>query len=79
MGTAGATFLLPRALPTAASPSRRRGAGQALVLRSRIHLSEMVPHPAFGVCFQLEYVFGTSGIAEGKVGLGVSCLVSVPR
>uniref|UniRef100_A0A8C6NEI2 Uncharacterized protein n=1 Tax=Melopsittacus undulatus TaxID=13146 RepID=A0A8C6NEI2_MELUD len=28
----------------------------ALVLRSRIHLSEMVPHPAFGICFQLEYV-----------------------
>ncbi|NXX62641.1 NPHP4 protein, partial [Scopus umbretta] len=43
-----------------------RGAGQALVLRSRIHLSEMVPHPAFGVCFQLEYVFCTVGRADGK-------------
>ncbi|XP_042650760.1 nephrocystin-4 [Tyto alba] len=40
-----------------------RAAGQALVLRSRIHLSEMVPHPAFGVCFQLEYVFCSSGRA----------------
>ncbi|XP_068270841.1 nephrocystin-4 [Nyctibius grandis] len=43
-----------------------RDAGQALVLRSRIHLSEMVPHPAFGVCFQLEYVFCSSGRAGGK-------------
>ncbi|KAM6116780.1 LOW QUALITY PROTEIN: nephrocystin-4 [Phoenicopterus ruber ruber] len=43
-----------------------RGAGQALVLRSRIHLNEMVPHPAFGVCFQLEYVFCSSGRAGGK-------------
>ncbi|XP_074416551.1 nephrocystin-4 isoform X2 [Larus michahellis] len=43
-----------------------RGAGQALVLRSRIHLSEMVPHPAFGVCFQLEYVFCSVGRVGGK-------------
>ncbi|XP_009877416.1 PREDICTED: nephrocystin-4, partial [Apaloderma vittatum] len=41
----------------AAPGSRASAASQALVLRSRIHLSEMVPHPAFGVCFQLEYVF----------------------
>ncbi|XP_010086123.1 PREDICTED: nephrocystin-4, partial [Pterocles gutturalis] len=47
--------------------SGARGAGQALVLRSRIHLSEMVPHPAFGVCFQLEYVFCAAGRAGGKV------------
>ncbi|NWS61554.1 NPHP4 protein, partial [Chunga burmeisteri] len=40
--------------------------GQALVLRSRIHLSEMVPHPTFRVCFQLEYVFCSSGRAGGK-------------
>ncbi|KAM6240978.1 nephrocystin-4 [Porphyrio hochstetteri] len=46
--------------------SRGRGEGQALVLRSRIHLSEMVPHAAFGVCFQLEYVFCASGRAGGK-------------
>ncbi|KAM6312701.1 LOW QUALITY PROTEIN: nephrocystin-4 [Podargus strigoides] len=47
--------------------SRARGAGQALVLRSRIQLSEMVPHPAFAVCFQLEYVLCSSGGAGGKV------------
>ncbi|KAM6296277.1 LOW QUALITY PROTEIN: nephrocystin-4 [Aegotheles albertisi] len=65
-GPSGAAALLPRVLPTAPSPSRRRGAGQALVLRSRIHLSEMVPHPAFRVCFQLEYVCCSSGGADGK-------------
>ncbi|NXN58937.1 NPHP4 protein, partial [Rynchops niger] len=43
-----------------------RGAGQALVLRSRIHLNEMVPHPAFRVCFQLEYVFCSMGRVGGK-------------
>ncbi|KAM9217675.1 LOW QUALITY PROTEIN: nephrocystin-4 [Leptosomus discolor] len=47
--------------------SGARGAGQALVLRSRIHLSEMVPHPAFGVCFQLEYIFCGAGRAGGQV------------
>lgn len=31
----------------------------------------MVPHPAFGVCFQLEYVFCSSGRAGGKVGRSV--------
>ncbi|XP_062363525.1 nephrocystin-4 [Cinclus cinclus] len=46
--------------------SGARGAGQALVLRSRIQLSEMVPHPAFEVCFQLEYVFCSMGRAGGK-------------
>ncbi|XP_075028274.1 nephrocystin-4 isoform X1 [Calonectris borealis] len=46
--------------------SGARVAGQALVLRSRIHLSEMVLHPAFGVCFQLEYVICASGRADGK-------------
>ncbi|KAM4703137.1 nephrocystin-4 [Rhinophrynus dorsalis] len=30
---------------------------QALVLRSRIRLSEMVRHPGFAIVFQLEYVF----------------------
>uniref|UniRef100_A0A663LX37 Nephrocystin 4 n=1 Tax=Athene cunicularia TaxID=194338 RepID=A0A663LX37_ATHCN len=57
--------------------SRRRGAGQALVLRSRIHLSEMVPHPAFGVCFQLEYVFRSTGRAGGKVGEGKNARAEV--
>ncbi|XP_038015634.1 nephrocystin-4-like isoform X3 [Motacilla alba alba] len=46
--------------------SGARGAGQVLVLRSRIQLSEMVPHPAFRVCFQLEYVFCSTGRAGGK-------------
>ncbi|KAF2979925.1 hypothetical protein EK904_013791 [Melospiza melodia maxima] len=46
--------------------SRARDAGQALVLRSRIQLSEMVPHPAFRVCFQLEYVFCSTGRGGGK-------------
>ncbi|NXW61333.1 NPHP4 protein, partial [Eurystomus gularis] len=47
--------------------SRASAGGQALVLRSRIDLSEMVPHPAFGICFQLEYIFCSSGEAGGKV------------
>ncbi|XP_059722684.1 nephrocystin-4 [Haemorhous mexicanus] len=46
--------------------SGARDAGQGLVLRSRIQLSEMVPHPAFRVCFQLEYVFCSMGRAGGK-------------
>ncbi|NXQ28610.1 NPHP4 protein, partial [Alaudala cheleensis] len=46
--------------------SGARDAGQALVLRSRIQLSEMVPHPAFRVCFQLEYVFCCTGRAGVK-------------
>ncbi|XP_032935363.1 nephrocystin-4 isoform X2 [Catharus ustulatus] len=48
------------------SSSGARDAGQALVLRSRIQLSEMVPHPAFRVCFQLEYVFCSMGRTGGK-------------
>uniref|UniRef100_A0A8C6JUA5 Uncharacterized protein n=1 Tax=Melopsittacus undulatus TaxID=13146 RepID=A0A8C6JUA5_MELUD len=42
----------------------------ALVLRSRIHLSEMVPHPAFGICFQLEYVLCSAGRTGGKALAG---------
>ncbi|XP_044275577.1 nephrocystin-4 [Varanus komodoensis] len=41
--------------------------GQALVLRSRIHLAEMVRHPAFGVIFLLEYVFSVAGGSDGKI------------
>ncbi|XP_061457406.1 nephrocystin-4 isoform X2 [Rhineura floridana] len=40
--------------------------GQALVLRSRIHLTEMVRHPAFGVVLQLEYVFSVASGPDGK-------------
>uniref|UniRef100_A0A8C3Y3Y5 Nephrocystin 4 n=1 Tax=Catharus ustulatus TaxID=91951 RepID=A0A8C3Y3Y5_CATUS len=47
-------------------PDVELDAGQALVLRSRIQLSEMVPHPAFRVCFQLEYVFCSMGRTGGK-------------
>ncbi|NXF84565.1 NPHP4 protein, partial [Eubucco bourcierii] len=43
-----------------------RCAGQALVLRSRIHLSEMIPHPAVSICFQLEYLCCSLGAAGGK-------------
>ncbi|XP_068772393.1 nephrocystin-4 isoform X2 [Struthio camelus] len=48
------------------SSSRASSVGQALVLRSRIHLTEMVRHPAFAIFFQLEYVFCASGGANGK-------------
>uniref|UniRef100_U3K4Z2 Nephrocystin 4 n=1 Tax=Ficedula albicollis TaxID=59894 RepID=U3K4Z2_FICAL len=51
-------------------PDVELDAGQALVLRSRIQLSEMVPHPAFGVCFLLEYVFCSMLRAGGKAVSG---------
>ncbi|XP_065506154.1 nephrocystin-4 isoform X1 [Caloenas nicobarica] len=57
--------------------STARAAGQALVLRSRIHLDEMVPHPAFGVCFQLEYVCCATGRAAGKARGEVADMRSV--
>ncbi|NXP01075.1 NPHP4 protein, partial [Certhia brachydactyla] len=50
--------------------SGARDASQVLMLRSRIQLSEMVPHPAFRVCFQLEYVFCSMGRAGGKAQSG---------
>ncbi|NXA40267.1 NPHP4 protein, partial [Eudromia elegans] len=46
--------------------SRASTLGQALLLRSRIHLPEMVHHPAFAIVFQLEYVFCVPGGADGK-------------
>ncbi|XP_015285301.1 PREDICTED: nephrocystin-4 [Gekko japonicus] len=46
--------------------------GQDLVLRSRIHLTEMVHHPAFGVVFQLEYVFSAASRADGKASSATS-------
>ncbi|XP_053136667.1 nephrocystin-4 isoform X2 [Hemicordylus capensis] len=48
------------------SSSKSSSEGQALVLRSRIHLTEMVPHLAFGVVFRLEYVFSVGSGAERK-------------
>uniref|UniRef100_K7F997 Nephrocystin 4 n=1 Tax=Pelodiscus sinensis TaxID=13735 RepID=K7F997_PELSI len=57
-----------------ASVHRKRGpsakpsvVGQALVLRSRIRLTEMVRHPAFAIVFQLEYVFWAPSGVERKV------------
>ncbi|XP_056187192.1 nephrocystin-4 isoform X1 [Falco biarmicus] len=56
-----------------APSSGARGVGRALVLRSCIHLSEMVPHPAFKVCFQLEYIFCSSGRGGGKALPSSAC------
>ncbi|XP_073172342.1 nephrocystin-4 isoform X9 [Lepidochelys kempii] len=47
--------------------------GQALVLRSRIRLTEMVRHPAFAIIFQLEYVFCAPSRADRKA-LSISSL-----
>ncbi|XP_030393203.1 nephrocystin-4 isoform X7 [Gopherus evgoodei] len=47
--------------------------GQALVLRSRIRLTEMVRHPAFAIVFQLEYVFCAPSGADRKA-LSISSL-----
>ncbi|XP_063173782.1 nephrocystin-4 [Candoia aspera] len=49
-----------------ASPLNGSAEGQALILRSRIHLAEMVHHPAFGVVFLLEYVFSVASGPDGK-------------
>lgn len=43
---------------------------QALVLRSRLRLPEMVPDPAFAVVFQLEYVVRSPAGADGSVSWG---------
>nr|XP_020655673.1 nephrocystin-4 isoform X2 [Pogona vitticeps] len=48
------------------APVKPSSEGQALVLRSHIHLTEMVPHPAFGVVFLLEYVFSVASGPDGK-------------
>ncbi|XP_073937613.1 nephrocystin-4 isoform X1 [Castor canadensis] len=46
-----------------ASSSKSSSGNQALVLRSRLRLPEMVSHPAFAIIFQLEYVFSSpSGV-----------------
>ncbi|XP_066230978.1 nephrocystin-4 [Saccopteryx leptura] len=63
------------ALARSASFSRRVGsssktssADQALVLRSRLRLPEMVRHPAFAIVFQLEYVLnGPAGVDGNAV------------
>ncbi|KAM4872565.1 nephrocystin-4 isoform 2-T2 [Thomomys bottae] len=48
------------------SSSKSSSGNQALVLRSRLRLPEMVSHPAFAVVFQLEYVFNSPSGADGN-------------
>uniref|UniRef100_A0A670IKP8 Nephrocystin 4 n=1 Tax=Podarcis muralis TaxID=64176 RepID=A0A670IKP8_PODMU len=59
----GRTSSLQRKQGAGVRPSSE---GQALVLRSRIHLTEMVHHPAFGVVLLLEYVFSVASGPDGK-------------
>ncbi|XP_062046319.1 nephrocystin-4 isoform X2 [Lepus europaeus] len=47
------------------SSSKSSSGNQALVLRSRLRLPEMVHHPAFVVVFQLEYVLHSPAGADG--------------
>ncbi|XP_043779233.1 nephrocystin-4 isoform X7 [Cervus elaphus] len=49
------------------SSSKASSGNQALVLRSRLRLPEMVRHPAFAIVFQLEYVFNSPSGADGNV------------
>ncbi|XP_078186314.1 nephrocystin-4 isoform X9 [Callithrix jacchus] len=49
------------------SSSKTSSGSQALVLRSRLRLPEMVSHPAFAVVFQLEYVFSSPAGVDGNV------------
>ncbi|XP_044798847.1 nephrocystin-4 isoform X4 [Bubalus bubalis] len=48
------------------SSSKASSGNQALVLRSRLRLPEMVHHPAFAIVFQLEYVFNSPSGADGN-------------
>ncbi|XP_045856473.1 nephrocystin-4 isoform X1 [Meles meles] len=48
------------------SSSKASSGNQALVLRSRLRLPEMVRHPAFAIVFQLEYVFNSPSGVDGK-------------
>ncbi|XP_073878202.1 nephrocystin-4 isoform X10 [Macaca fascicularis] len=48
------------------SSSKTSSGSQALVLRSRLRLPEMVGHPAFAVIFQLEYVFNSPAGVDGN-------------
>uniref|UniRef100_A0A8D0Q9N4 Nephrocystin-4 n=1 Tax=Sus scrofa TaxID=9823 RepID=A0A8D0Q9N4_PIG len=47
------------------SSSKASSGNQALVLRSRLRLPEMVRHPAFAIVFQLEYAFNSPPGADG--------------
>ncbi|XP_064137216.1 nephrocystin-4 isoform X3 [Loxodonta africana] len=48
------------------SSSKSSSGNQALVLRSRLRLPEMVSHPAFAIVFQLEYVFNAPAGLDGN-------------
>uniref|UniRef100_A0A9L0S9A6 Nephrocystin 4 n=1 Tax=Equus caballus TaxID=9796 RepID=A0A9L0S9A6_HORSE len=48
------------------SSSKASSGNQALVLRSRLRLPEMVRHPAFAIVFQLEYVFNSPSGVDGN-------------
>ncbi|XP_005404169.1 PREDICTED: nephrocystin-4 isoform X3 [Chinchilla lanigera] len=52
--------------------SRTSPGNQALVLRSRLRLPEMVSHPAFAIVFQLEYVFRSPSGVDGNAALVTS-------
>ncbi|XP_007940755.1 nephrocystin-4 [Orycteropus afer afer] len=61
------------------SSSKSSSGNQALVLRSRLRLPEMVSHPAFVIVFQLEYVFsaptGPDGMAASATSLSnLACM-----
>ncbi|XP_045659472.1 nephrocystin-4 isoform X3 [Ursus americanus] len=58
------------------SKARCSSGNQALVLRSRLRLPEMVHHPAFAIIFQLEYVFNSPSGVDGKAA-SVTSLSSV--
>ncbi|XP_026916409.1 nephrocystin-4 isoform X4 [Acinonyx jubatus] len=58
------------------SSSKASSGNQALVLRSRLRLRELVRHPAFAIVFQLEYVFNSPSGADGKA-TSVTSLSSV--
>ncbi|XP_019477989.1 nephrocystin-4 isoform X2 [Meleagris gallopavo] len=73
-------------LQPAAEAARRQttnptdsAAEQALLLRSRLQLSEMVAHPAFGVCFQLEYVVCAAAKAAAGSVLGPAAAMHTVR
>uniref|UniRef100_A0A8P0SZG7 Nephrocystin 4 n=2 Tax=Canis lupus familiaris TaxID=9615 RepID=A0A8P0SZG7_CANLF len=58
------------------SSSKTSSGNQALVLRSRLRLPEMVHHPAFAIVFQLEYVFTSPSGVDSKAA-SVTSLSSV--
>ncbi|KAM6216885.1 nephrocystin-4 [Rhynchocyon petersi] len=54
------------------SSSKSSSGSQALVLRSRLRLPEMVSHPAFVIVFQLEYVFSAPTGLDGNAAPATS-------